>query len=78
MYTLVTGLNVVNNKKNVERLKQRGFFENKVEVLLPREYEKMENFGSMIEMITYFEKVGDFKRVDKIKNNLKELYGEDG
>ena len=65
----------MNNKKKVEGLKKGGFFQN-YEVLKPEEYEKMENMGSMDEMIDYFSRIGDRKRVEKIRKVKRELYGK--
>lgn len=75
IYFVITTLNVVNNKNKVERLKREGFFDN-CEVLKPGEYEKIENLGSMDEMIEYFSRIGDLKRAEKIKKLKKELYGQ--
>jgi len=75
IYFVITLLNVMNNKKKVEKLKKNGFFQN-CEVLKPEEYEKMENIGSMDEMIDYFSRIGNRKREEKIRKIKKELYGE--
>ena len=75
IYFIITLLNVMNNKKKVEKLKKSGFFQN-CEVLKPEEYEKMENMGSMDEMIDYFSRIGDRKRVEKIRKVKRELYGK--
>jgi len=74
-YTGITFLNIYDNKRNVIKLKQQGFFKN-VEVLKPKEFEKMENVGSMDEMIKYFTLKKNFKKVEEIKKYKKDLYGE--
>lgn len=76
-YTIVTSLNITNNKKNVEGLIREGFFKN-VEIINSREFEKRENIGSMNEMIKYFELKGNIDKVNKIKKYKKEIYGENG
>ncbi|MCX5701662.1 MAG: hypothetical protein NTW64_01620 [Candidatus Omnitrophica bacterium] len=74
-YTIVTLLNIYNNPRNAERLKQEGFFKN-VELLTPLEFEKKENAGSLDEMIIYYELKGNMDKVDKIKRMKKKLYNE--
>jgi len=76
-YAIITALNIYNNKRNVERLKADGFFEN-AKIIRPAEFEKQENIGSMNEMIEYFTLKGDIERVNKIKKYKKEIYGENG
>jgi len=76
-YTIITTLNIYNNKRNVKRLKADGFFEN-AKIIGPAEFEKEENIGSMNEMIEYFTLKGDIERVNKIKKYKKEIYGENG
>jgi len=74
-YMAVTVLNIYNNQKNVQKLKQNGFFEN-AEIIQQGEFEKQENIGSMDEMIKYYSLTGDLKRINKIKEFKKELYKE--
>ncbi|MDP2927996.1 MAG: glycosyltransferase family 39 protein [Candidatus Omnitrophota bacterium] len=74
-YTVITVLNIYNNKRNVEKLKADGFFEN-AKIIGPNEFEKEEVVGSLNEMIDYFESRGDTDRVNKIKSYKKEIYGE--
>jgi len=72
-YVVITGLNLINNRRNVARLKKQGFFKD-VKVLTMKNFEKIENAGSMDEMIAYFTLKGDFNRVDSIKKHKKEMY----
>jgi len=76
-YTAITFVNIYNNRRNVEKLKSDGFFEN-AKFIGPGEFEKGENIGSMNEMMRYFELKGNKDRVNKIKRYKKEIYGEDG
>ena len=63
-------MNIKNNRKNVEWLKQDGSFEI-AEPLAPKEYEKMENVGSMDEMIEYFTLIGDIGTASRIRSDKK-------
>jgi len=76
-YTAITVLNIYNNKRNIEKLKADGIFEN-AQIVGPCEFEKYENVGSMNEMIEYFKLRGDIDRVNKIKRYKEEIYGEGG
>ena len=76
-YTIITALNVSSNKRNVEKLKKEGFFEN-VQIIEARDFEKQENVGSMYEMIEYFKLKGNLRMINKIKLRLKEVYNEQG
>lgn len=75
MYFFITAANVKNNSKNVALLKNQGFFEN-AQIIDFKEFEKRENTGAMREMIELFTLKGDLQRVDKIKKQLKAMYGE--
>ncbi len=75
-YGTVTFLNVVNNRENVLRLKEEGFFDHRFFILNPGEYEKAENLTTMIEMIYVFKGKGDMQRVRRIEQNIKSIYGE--
>lgn len=74
-YACITFLNIRNNKKNVEKLKEKGFFKN-AKILTSREFEKGENVGSMNEMIEYFTLKGDHERAYRIQRYKEEKYGE--
>ncbi len=74
-FTIITFLNISNNKSNVEKLIAEGYFKN-VKILAANEFEKKENVGSMNEMIKYFKLRGNIKRVKKIKELKKEIYSD--
>ncbi len=76
-YGTVTVLNVVNNRINVLRLKEEGFFDHRFFILKPGEYEKAENLSTMVEMIYVFKNKGDMERVRKIEQNIKSMYGQE-
>jgi hypothetical protein len=73
-YAAITVLNLANNQRNVLKLKQKGFFKNAA-LLSESDYEKEENFGSMNEMIEYFQAKGDLPRVRQIEAQRNQLYG---
>lgn len=75
-YGYVTWLNLANNRKNVERLKDEGFFEG-WRVLPPEKFEKRENIGAMNEMIEYFTLRGDYERVERIERQKERMYGRE-
>jgi hypothetical protein len=75
VYSLVTGLNIYHNKKNVEKLRAKGFF-NQAIVLSSRDYEREENVSSMDEMINYFFLTKNLGMVEKIKRTKKDVYGD--
>jgi hypothetical protein len=74
-YSLITGLNIFFNKKNVENLKARGFFDRAV-ILSSRDYERQENSSSMDEMINYFSSRDNPAMVERIKRTKKDIYGD--
>ncbi|MCK5494237.1 MAG: glycosyltransferase family 39 protein, partial [Candidatus Omnitrophica bacterium] len=73
-YMIVTGLNVFNNRINVRNMKNAGFFNNH-KVISSYEFGKVENLGSINEMIFYFTLRGDEDRVNKLKKQKIEIYG---
>ena len=73
-YMIVTGLNVFNNRINVRNMKNAGFFNNH-KVISSYEFGKVENLGSINEMIFYFTLRGDEDRVNKLKKQNIEIYG---
>ena len=74
-YFIITILNVFNNRVNVEKLKRQDFFVN-ARIIKSRDFERVENAGSMDEMIEYFKLRGDYDRVNKIIEYKKKMYGE--
>lgn len=72
-YGSITILNLRNNRKNAAIMKDAGFFDN-ARVVDSRNFERLENSGSMDEMIEYYRLKGDENRVSAIKRVKKELY----
>ncbi|OGX23761.1 MAG: hypothetical protein A2Y03_04820 [Omnitrophica WOR_2 bacterium GWF2_38_59] len=75
-YGMITFSNVKNNKNNVNKLNNVGFFTT-TKILSKRDYEKKENVGAMKEMILYFTYKGDIERAAKIQKDIKDIYGDD-
>jgi len=73
-YSIITVLNVYNNPRKVARLKAEGLL-NMATIINPSDFERLENIGSMNEMIAYFQAKGDTRRVNKIKIYKNQLYG---
>ena len=73
-YMTVTGLNLVNNGKNVERLKKSGYF-NGVRIISPDTLEKEDKLEIMDDMIRYFTIRGELKRVEEIREYKRINYG---
>lgn len=74
-YFLVTTINLRNNQRNVERMKQNDFFKN-VKIISKKDCAKNENILSLKEMIRFFSLKKDFKRVENIKNNMEKILTE--
>lgn len=75
-YAGITFSNIQNNRRNVEKLKAKGFFAN-AKILQNRDFEKRENVRAMNQMIKYFTLKGDQERAQRIKRSKEEMYGED-
>ncbi len=63
---VVTLLNVYNNKRNVEKLKADGFFENAV-VIAPSDYEQGDFYIARLELMQYYALKGRFDMYNKIR-----------
>lgn len=74
-YIFVTGLNLYNNKRNVDKLKAGGFFR-RMSLIGPKEFERLENDGSLDEMIQYYELKGDSKKAAGFKKIKEGFYNE--
>jgi len=74
-YVGITFSNIYNNKKNVEKMKKDGLFNN-IKILIPQDFEKNENLGAMNEMIEYFTLKDDQERVYRIERQKQEIYGK--
>ena len=66
-------MNFINNKKNVEILKSKSFFDN-ANVMSLCKIKILAKADSMRETIEYFESKGEFARAEKIKNKMRKLY----
>ena len=75
VYIGITVMNFTNNKKNVEVLNSKGFFD-KASIMSLYEIKIVAKADSMRETIEYFESSGEFVRAEKIKAKLAELYNE--
>lgn len=72
-YTIVTLLNIVNNSRNADNLKNSGFFKN-AEIVDSRYFEERENVGSLYEMAWYFKAIGKNDKAAEIKKHIREIY----
>lgn len=70
-YLGVTFLNVKNNQRNIEKLRQDGYFEY-ARVVPPSRYEDFENLGCFDEMIEFFTVREDTAEVERLKKLKKE------
>jgi hypothetical protein len=75
-YAIFTAMNIYNNGRQVETLKESGFFKD-AKVIKLRDFERTENIGSMDEMIEYFNLKGNIDKVKNIKEHKKEMFGDD-
>jgi len=73
-YMTVTGLNIVNNGKNIERLKKSGYFKD-ARIVSPDTFEIEDKLEIMDDMIRYFTVRGELKRVKEIKEYKRINYG---
>jgi tetratricopeptide (TPR) repeat protein len=65
-YTVITLLNVRNNKNNVQRLKEDGFFED-AEIMDASEYEQEDFYVPMLELMQYYALKGRLDMVNNIR-----------
>ena len=72
-YTLITILNLTNNRANVARMQAANCLQH-AKVLTQSELEGDENASSMEEMIFYFWKKGDHEEAKRIKALRERLY----
>ncbi len=79
-YFIITLFNLVNNKVNVQKLKERGFFENAEIIPTPlislAKNEEEEHLWTLFKMRGYYALQGKFFLADKVKKSRAEIFGK--
>ena len=79
-YTVITSLNMINNKKNAKELRAKGFFEDAriidVSPIKMTEFEEDEHLRFFFDLKRYYVLKNDIRMLNYIRKFKEEIYGE--
>ena len=79
-YAAVTSINMINNKKNVEELRKRGFFENArimdISPIKMTEFEEEEHLRFFFDLKRFYSLKNDIRMLNYIREFKEDIYGK--